>query len=241
MSVSVCACASFGRLCARGMHGRKTPTRARARQRHRSERPRDAASAYGKVRAACDFMNASPAAQNGESRGFGGGWCVNERKCGNPWFPPAHSSDAHCEMTLRSAAARPVRLALRLVLQGKRCVIRRLPSVACRGCMFDCVRGHRVSPWTCAPQRRHSWLRHARCAPGVAWRVVFHAESGRHAHYHAAHRRQTRPGTRVGSGSRRANCPASGTPSAPPPPSAVGRIRSVRIATGGCEYPVSTR
>ena len=114
-----------------------------------------------------------------------------------------------------------------LALHGKRCVIWRVSSVACRGCMFDCVRAHRMSPWTCAPQRRHvgygtraSSTQGACCASGAAWRVVFHAESGRHAHYRAAHRRQTRPGTRVGSGSRRANCPASGTPSVPPPPSA---------------------
>jgi hypothetical protein len=115
VSVSVCA-------FVRALDARTDKASERARQRHRSERPRDAASAYGKVRAACDFINASPAAQNGESRGFGGGWCVNERKCGNPWFPPAHSSDAHYEMTLQSAAARPARLALSLVL----------PSGACR-------------------------------------------------------------------------------------------------------------
>ena len=126
-----------------------------------------------------------------------------------------------------------------LALHGKRCVIWRVSSVACRGCMFDCVRAHRMSPWTCAPQRRPPRReRAARQVPrgalystrnldatriiaprtavklGLAhvWDLVLVAPIARHRVHRQYRLRRAR----------------------------VGRIRSMRIATGGCEYPVST-
>ena len=123
--VHVCACVC---VCVAEAWAGCTDGRSERGSGQGSERPRDAASAYGTVKAPCDFINASPAAQNGESHGFGGGWCVNERKCGNPWFPPARSNDVRCKMTLRSAAARPARSAG----QAWRCTASGASSGVCR-------------------------------------------------------------------------------------------------------------